>query len=190
MTIKELIELGRKNGKETRLTNYVITRLGTVDNYLHAINKPTDKLIRDEVAAELHFPQTLVTHFDECNGGSLYCASATCIGINLFGCTPRQSKLNRKLDDDWPPIDIRRSNRPGTHYIIFASYGFDASLVLVNRHDQTVRCCLGRDLSKTRQEWTSIEEWLGSEIDRLANLFTPEGLCLVKCEDLVPRKRH
>lgn len=190
MSIKELVDLGRNNGKVTRLTNYVIRRPGTTDRFLHAINKPIEKLIREEVASELDFPQSLVAHFEECNGGSLYCASATCIGINLFGCVPRQSMLNRNLDDEWPPIDIRRSNRPATDYVVFASYGFDASLVLVNRRDQTVRCCVGRDLSKTRQEWTSIEEWLGSEIDRLAKLFTPEGLCLVKCKDLVPAEGH
>lgn len=188
MTIKELTEIGRRNGKETSRTNDVVKMRGTEDEYLHAINKPTEKLIRDEVAAEMDLPQALVAHFEGCNGGSLYCASATCIGINLFGCVPRQSRLNRNLDDDWPPLDIRRSNRPATDYILFASYGYDASLVLVDRRHQTVRCCAGRDLSRTRQEWSSIEEWLGSEIDRLAKLFTPEGLCLVECKDLVPSK--
>lgn len=174
------------DGRETPLAIYITKVPWAEDAYLHTINKPTASDIRDDVSKDLDFPPSLVAHFEQCNGGSLFCASAACIGINLFGCLPKGRAFSRALDQDSPPIDIRTSNRRIREHIVFASYGYDASLVVVNRCDESVRCCQGRDILKTRREWPSIDEWLTCELDRLSQVFTPDGTCLVTCENLVP----
>ena len=183
---QRLTELG---GKETPLAIYLTKVPWAEEIYLHTINKPAEPEIRAAVLNDLEFPPSLVVHFEQCNGGSLFCASAACIGINLFGCLAKGRAFSRGLDQDSPPIDIRTSNLRRREYIVFASYGFDASLVLLNRQDESVRCCQGRDTSKTRREWPSINEWLACELDRLGQVFTPNGTCLVTCEELVPPSR-
>ena len=174
------------NVLETPLAVYVTKVPGAEEAYLHTIHKPADPEILATTSRDLEFPPSLVAHFEQCNGGSLFCASVACIGINLFGCLPKGRSLSRALDQDSPPIDIRTSNRGVREHIAFASYGYDTSLVLVNMRNENVRCCHGRDIVKTRREWPSIDDWLTSELDRLSQVFAPDGTCLVTCEELVP----
>jgi hypothetical protein len=130
----------------------------------------------------------LVAHFQRCNGAQLFVASVTCRGLHLLGCREKGKPLSRDSDEP-SPTDIRQTANANRDSVVFGSYGFDGSMLMVDRRSQAVRCSYGRDLSKTRREWASIDDCLESEVQRVSQLFAPDGTCLVSCEELVPTAR-
>ena len=155
--------------------------------YLHTIYRPADPLVVHVVASDLQFPRSLVAHFATCNGGTLFHASVTCIGIHLFGCVPERRTIVRDPEAPDEPLDIRTPNLLAPpDFVVFGSYGYDLSRLMVNRQDETVRCSVGKDMSRIRCEWSSIDECLESEIERLGALFSKDGEALVPCEELLP----
>jgi hypothetical protein len=162
-----------------------LTRLSWGRAYLHTILHPSDSALLTDVAQELDFPTTLVTHFQRCNGAQLFVASVTCRGLLLFGCREKGKPFSRAVDEP-EPIDIRPAIDKSRDSIVFGSYGFDGSMLTLDRKSQVVRCSYGRDVTRIRCEWPSIEACLESEIQRMSQLFAPDGTCLVACEALVP----
>jgi hypothetical protein len=169
---------------ETKNATY-LTRLSWGRAYLHTIYHSIDSAILSAVAQELDFPSTLVAHFQRCNGAQLFVASVTCRGLHLLGCREKGKPLSRDSDEP-SPTDIRQTANANRDSVVFGSYGFDGSMLMVDRRSQAVRCSYGRDLSKTRREWASIDDCLESEIQRMSQLFAPDGTCLVPCEGLIP----
>jgi len=169
---------------ETKNATY-LTRLSWGRAYLHTIYHSIDSAILSAVAQELDFPSTLFAHFQQCNGAQLFVASITCRGLSLFGCRERDRPLSRSLDDP-SPIDIRTKALVIRDGLVFGAYGFDGSMLMIDCKTQKVRCTYGRDVTKTRTEWPSIDECLESEVQRMSQLFAPDGTCLVPCEGLIP----
>jgi len=163
-----------------------LTRLSWGESaYLHTIIKPVEFSIVTEVAQELDFPPSLVVHFRRCNGAQLFVASVTCRGMSLFGCRERDKPFDRSSSEP-SAIDIRQKKGVVSGCVVFGSYGYDGSMLMLDRQDETVRCSYGRDAARTRRQWPSLDEFLESEVQRMSQLFAPDGTCLVPCAELVP----
>jgi hypothetical protein len=63
--------------------------------------------------------------------------------------------------------------------VVVGYYDFDGSIVIVEA-DGTVLRCDSDDARQVLTKWTSFQEWLTSEIDRISLLFDPHGRCLDK----------
>jgi hypothetical protein len=173
--------------RETTQVFYISKVRWADDAYLHAIHKPIENAVVDTVARDLRLPPSLVAFYRLQNGGTLFRASLTCIGLTIFGCWREGQLATRAVHGDSPPIDIRLHNQStDASFVLFGTYGADGSRLLINRDTEVVSCSVGRDLSKVRKRWTGLEEWLESEVDRLCQLFTPDGVCLVPCAQLLP----
>lgn len=155
------------------------TRVGPAA-FLHVIYKPAAQEIVRVVFGQIHAPPSLRRLYALCNGASLFSGA-----IRIFGCVAAGTLLDRSDPLSLPPLDIVKSNRqfvdPETFQtqVCIGAYGFDRSLVCVDRQIEVVTCYEGEDIKTTRKKWPTIENWITSEIDRLSTLFSPEGERLV-----------
>ena len=175
-----------RSRRETDRAIYLTKLSWSPTAYLHTIFRPASSTLLDAVAKEFDFPPTLIAHLQRCNGATLFVASKLCLGMSLFGCRESATRLTRDLNAGPSPLDIRPMKDKARDAVVFGSYGYDASMLMVDRRTEAVRCSFGRDVSRTRFEWSSIDDCLENEIRRLSQLFTAEGDCQVPCEGLVP----
>jgi hypothetical protein len=70
--------------------------------------------------------------------------------------------------------------------VCIGSYGWDRSLVCVDRLSFEVVCFKGEDFSMRRKIWRSLEHWIVSELARIEVYFDASGNCLVEPGQLVP----
>src|SRR5262245_8718357 len=174
--------------RETRNAWYIAKQPWASHAYVHRIQKPIEQSTVAGVAEQLDFPPSLLSFYTwTCNGGSLFHANVTCIGLYLFGCWREGQTFDRNPEHEQPPINIRTSNLTiRSNVVAFGSYGADGSLLMVDRETEQVWCAYGRDQSRIRCTWKSVDIWLEQEIARLCQLFMPDGTCRVQCADLLP----
>lgn len=70
--------------------------------------------------------------------------------------------------------------------IYIGSYGYDRSMVCINRDTEVVSCFQGVEFAKLRKTWPNLENWLIEEIRRLSILFDSDGKLLVSEDQLLP----
>jgi hypothetical protein len=165
------------------------TRVPSVgpEAYLNVIFKPSAAEVREGVASNLHFPPPLVTFYSEWNGARLFVN-----GINIYGCVPQGQLLRRTESFALSPFNIEAVNREfanslyAQNLVCIGSYGWDRSLVCVDRRSFEVVCFRGEDLGMRRKIWRSLERWIVSELARIEVYFDASGDCLVEPDRLVP----
>ena len=143
--------------------------------YLNIIYKPAADEVRDEITTELRLPPCIETFLRVYNGARLFLDD-----LSIYGCLPQTHSLNRADPLAIPPFGIREANSEfrkqlAPDEILVGSYGYDRSLVYVNRWSRRVICGEGKNLRKSRGEWESFEAWLNAEVLRLATLFDASG---------------
>jgi hypothetical protein len=155
--------------------------------YLNVIYKPASPTIVNSVAEELHFPPSLVQFYRLYNGACLFLD-----GLRIYGCLEPNLVIDRTSPLTLPPFDIRavnrefRGQRGFVGLICIGSYGYDRSMVCMDREKQTIVCFKGTNLLETRKTWQSLEEWMRDELERLVWMFTPDGKRLVEEHLMVP----
>jgi hypothetical protein len=155
--------------------------------YLHTIYKPAPESLVTEVSRQLKFPTAVLDFYHHWNGANLFVNV-----LAVFGCVPSGALLNRTERFKLPPFDLLEVNRElagklsGTKLIALAAYGFDGSLVCVDPTGGEIVCFVGENISSERIRWKSIDEWLETEIGRIAFLFDERGNRLVGKEQLLP----
>jgi hypothetical protein len=175
-----------ESNRETEKVVYLSCQPWAPEGYLHTIHKPLPTAALMRVANDLDFPASLIRHFMDCNGAKLFSASLACAGLYLFGCWEKGQIHNRGAGDS-PPLNIEIPNSGiESDLLIFGSYAADGSYLLIDRKTEDVLCAMGRDISRIRCSWPSLEVWRDREIARLSELFDRGGRCLAQCEDLLP----
>lgn len=156
--------------------------------YLNIVYRPADNKTLSAVAAKLRIPDSWVQFLAQNNGASLFSAHLYILGV------VRQGTLLSR-NDHWslPPFDIEQSNviaKPLnlTRHLIIGSYGFDGSRVCIDRGDASVHV-FHKGEPKPYAFWTSPEQWLHSEIQRLSNLFDSKGKLLQDGSMTLPLRR-
>jgi hypothetical protein len=156
--------------------------------YLNIIYKPADKNVLADVAAHIRIPDPWVQFLARHNGARLFSARLYVMGVVAGG-----TLLNRR--DHWslPPINIEQDNviaKPLDldRYLIIASYGFDGSLVCMDRNDLGVYVFHRRE-GKPYASWKSAELWISSEVQRFSGLFDSKGKLLVDSSQTLPSAR-
>ncbi len=165
------------------------TRLPSIapEAYLNVIFKPASPEVRQEFARTLGFPPRLVSFYSQWNGAHLFMN-----GVHIYGCVRHGQLLTRTASFSLPPFNIEPVNRglarkvEAQDLVCFGSYGFDTSLVCVDRRSLEVICFKGKDLNVKRQTWPGLEQWIVSELQRLAMYFDDLGNCLVDRSQLLP----
>jgi hypothetical protein len=165
------------------------TRVPSVapEAYLTVIFKPAPAAVRHEAERRLCFPAPLVNFYSQWNGAHLFIN-----GIHIYGCVPQGQLLNRRVSLSLPPFNIETVNREfakvldGRNLVCIGSYGYDTSLVCMDRHSLEIDCFKGKDITVKRRVWTGLEQWITSEVHRIATFFDDFGNCLVDQQRLLP----
>ena len=169
---------------ESGLAQYGTKLAWAEEAFLLTVYKPTPASTISEVGQELAFPSSLYRWFEDHNGAVLFRASVTCPGLSLFGCHLPGAILER--EKELPATDIRKVNRKKREFVAFGSYSYDGSLLLIDRHSETIHCCYGREVGRYRTSWDSLGQWMECEFERLCHLFRSDGACLTDCHGLLP----
>jgi hypothetical protein len=154
--------------------------------YLNVLFKPAEKELRERRVKQLGIPDSLTSFYEHYNGASLLSGS-----INIFGFVPDRYVLNRA---NWfekrIPHNILEINKAleadRGDWIFYADYGYDRSLVCIEKETQIITCFVGEDLRRVRQTWASFNAWLEGEISRLSFYFDENGNRLVPEEQTLP----
>lgn len=146
--------------------------------YLNIVYKPAERAALVDVAARLRIPEPWVQFLAWNNGARLFSAY-----VYVFGVVRPGTLLNRR--DHWslPPVNIEHLNISAKPldlrlYLVIGSYGFDGSLVCIDR-DSGRTLVFHRGETAPYASWTTAEEWVREEIQRLASLFDSKGKLLV-----------
>lgn len=155
--------------------------------YLNVIYKPAPCAVIDSTASQLRLPSTLVAFYRKYNGARLF---NDCFAI--YGCLPERYLLNRGDPFALLPFGIREVNREfstelkSSSLLCVGSYGYDRSVVCLDRESGEVRCFVEETFSRVRQKWPSLSRWITSEVQRLAGLFDQDGNFLGFEKDTLP----
>jgi hypothetical protein len=154
--------------------------------YLNVLFKPAEGTLRNRRVKQLGIPNSLVSFYERFNGASLLSGS-----INIFGFVPDNYVLDRA---NWfekrLPLNILEINKEfgasRRNCVFFADYGYDRSLVCIEKQTQIITCFVGEDFRRVRQTWDSFNVWLEGEINRLSFCFDENGNRLVPEEQILP----
>jgi hypothetical protein len=155
--------------------------------YLNIVYKAPPKSVLEEVDRTIHFPESMLSFYTAWNGARLFVGA-----LSVYGCLSTGRLLDRADPFKLQPFDVREVNREferqtkDAGLICIGSYSFDRSMVCMHRETQSVACYVGKDFSKRRQEWESLDQWLTVEISRMSLLFDGAGNRLVDKERLLP----
>jgi hypothetical protein len=146
--------------------------------YHTVVFKPAAPELRERRAVQLSMPLSLRALYETCNGAVLFGGA-----LRVFGLRPDDYQLDR---EDWLrkalPIDIVGVNDEHSRQlarrnsVCFGEYCFDGSLICVDRRTEQVACFVGSDFRQLRSRWGTLDEWLTSEMQRLASHFDENGL--------------
>jgi hypothetical protein len=159
--------------------------------YLNVIFQPPPRELLSQRVAQLTIPSTLASFYAEYNGAALFSGA-----INIFGLLPDKYLLDRR---NWfekrLPLNIVDVQAEHAHrldelnMLCFADYGYDRSLVCIERNSQRVYCFVGEAFDAVRATWLNLDEWLETEIERIAMLFDESGILRVSDEkECLPRE--
>jgi hypothetical protein len=155
--------------------------------YLNIVYKAPPKTVLDEVDREVRLPNSLRDFYTSWNGARLFVGA-----LSVYGCVPTGQLLNRADPFKLLPFDVREVNHEFTRQtknaglVCIGSYSYDRSIVCMHRETQSVACYVGKDFSKRRQEWGSLDRWLTDEVGRMSLFFDSQGNRLVDKERLLP----
>ncbi len=155
--------------------------------YLNIIFKAPSSGLVSEISEELKLPTPIKDFYKYYNGARLFVN-----GLAIYGCVPKGTPLNRSDRFKILPFDIREVNEElgkkldATDFLCIGSYGYDQSLVCIERTTGEITCFVGENISKERMHWQSFNEWLSIEVQRISFLFDPNGNCLVDEINLLP----
>ena len=155
--------------------------------YLSIIFKPASPSLVAEVSKRLKLPMSVSDFYRQFNGAHLFVNA-----LSILGCVPKGTPLDRSDRFSLPPFDIievnneLRTRLAGTNLVCLASYGFDQSLVCIERSTAEMICFVGENTSKERVRWPSFDEWLSTEVKRISFLFDEDANRLVEKEKLLP----
>ena len=144
--------------------------------FLNIIYKPAPYAVVAQVDGDLGLPSSLREFYLAYNGARLFLDA-----VRIYGCVPPGTLQDRSSPLSLPPFDIAATNEEFRHHteearlICFGSYGYDRSMVCMDREDQSVICFRGTQFKDRRGTWPSLDRWLTDEVDRLTYLFNPEG---------------
>jgi hypothetical protein len=166
---------------------YFRTRVRSVAEYgyLYIVYKPPARDIVAAVDADLRFPPALREFYADWNGARLFFSA-----LAIRGCLPSGQVYNRSDPFAVLPFDLGEVDRRSDHQldeagvICIGTYRSDGSVVCMHRDSGQVDCYVGRDLARVRREWSTLEEWMVSEITRLSLFFDSAGNCLISDEGL------
>jgi hypothetical protein len=165
------------------------TRVPSVapEAYLNVIFKAALQEVRQEIATILLLPPSLVSFYSQWNGAHLF---INC--LHIYGCVPQGQLLNRTARFSLPPFSIETANNglarklEAQNLVCLGSYGYDRSLVCVDRRSLETVCFKGNDFTVKRRVWEGVEQWVVSEIQRIGAFFDYAGNCLVDERQLLP----
>jgi len=157
--------------------------------YVHIIFKPCPKDVLSAAARRMKMPTALFEFLARQNGAILFSDAVRIHGVHRpgqllhrddsFSVLPYDIEIPNR---DWPPVDRAR-------FLAFGGYGYDGSTVCIDRNDSQIylfergRRMLVREPSLS---WSSIDEWLSSEISRSSVLFDERGKRLVDESQTLP----
>lgn len=142
-----------------------------------------DEIKQIKQDSPIPLPQSYLDFLKEFNGLQIFNGQ-----LNIYGLYNNE-KIYEK---DKAPFDlfdinnIRVKNTPN-EWFFFGSYGYDGTKMMFDTSQQNNKVYRTERYSlEILNEWESFEEWLNSEVERIANHFEENGNCLV--EDLTPKK--
>ncbi len=103
--------------------------------------------------------------------------------------------LDRAKPFRLPPFNIEGVNREfakaisDTDLICIGSYSFDRSMVCIDRMSIEITCFVGKDFTRRRKKWQTLEDWIVSEIERVGDLHDDFGSRLVNEKLFLPEAR-
>jgi len=160
--------------------------------YFHIVFKPAPSVALADLSSRLRLPKSVVDFLGTQNGAHLFSGAFSVYGVHAPGQLLRRSDpfslppFNIEGEDrNWPPFDPDR-------FLALGGYGFDGTRVCIDRHDSSIHLFKRdrRTLSKTPSySWSSLQDWLDSEIARLSVLFDKNGRILVKESETLPTLR-
>ena len=147
--------------------------------YLNLVYKPVDARLRSRIGAELEFPACLYGFYERYNGARLFMDSLSVYGLmdanepynrTPFGLQPfRISQVNLEFCKNLSELEA----------ICIGSYGYDRSLVCLRKSDLSIVCFRGTGFTKVRAQWVAFDDWLSSEVGRLASMHDDSGVIQV-----------
>ncbi len=155
--------------------------------FLNIIFKPASADVQKKVTRKLSFPASMVEFF-ECYNGAILFSDA----LRVYGCLPDHYLLNRADAFDSLPFDILRTNEEFGEelqprgLLCVGSYGYDRSLVCMDRKTAQITCFREQDFGVIRASWPNLDQWLTSEISRMSFYFDEHGNRLVAERELPP----
>ncbi len=195
MTIDLLKLISRFEEVSDRETEhgYFRTRVPTVAPYayLNIIYKPCASEVLGAVHAELRLPAALFDFYRVWNGARMFLGA-----LSVRGCLPEGQRINRSDPFALLPFDLRESDRALASVLDregllrIGTYNHDGSIVCMSRDSERVQCYHEADIGRVRQAWSSLSEWLVSEIARLSLLFDSKGHPLAPEDLLLPPGRE
>ena len=142
--------------------------------FLHVVYGPAPPELIDEVNRRLLLPKSLVDQLRVNNGAILFGGALT-----MFGAVGSRQLLNRADPYSLPPFSLEEENlsaRLPEDVIVIGCYETDGSQVVLRRDNGIVRC--DKPDGQPLAFWTTIDEWLRSEYERLRQYFNREGRLL------------
>ena len=151
--------------------------------YLNTIFMAVPQSVRQALELDLGVPISLQRFYAELNG--LFLLQT----IHVFGFRPSAGYLLSREPFEgmaYPLAPATPAPDSGNARIVFGSYWFDGSQLLVDVETGEVFCYVGREQSQLRARWPSFDDWLDSELDRLIPMFDAEGNTDVPLEQRLP----
>lgn len=116
-------------------------------------------------------------------------------GLKILGttlCLDGLRKITgRGIEASYQPFDIHTTNGPERpknakeSYFFIGGYDWDGSNLYIDTETERVHFCTRWDATSL-YSWDSLENMLLSEIDRLYDLFTEDGLCIDEDKSTLP----
>ena len=143
--------------------------------FLHSIyHGLSNKEILDiENLIGFQLPLAVKKMYETFNGLTLFVDT-----LNIYGL---RKNNNRSIESSWQPYDIRTYNveeriEGATESMLFiGGYSLNGNKVYFNMKNECVYLC-SKDNISPLAKWSSLEEWLTTEVNRLINLHNDKGL--------------
>jgi hypothetical protein len=155
--------------------------------YLNIMYKPASPLLCADIGESLRVPRSLNEFYKTYNGVCLFLD-----GLRIYGCVPEDNPLDRSNPFALPPFDIKTPNEEfdwhmgKANLICIGSYGYDRSMVCMDRNDQSIICFKGTNFSEKRKTWANLDTWIKEELIRIGRMFSADGHSLVQRNLMIP----
>jgi hypothetical protein len=189
INLLKVLSLGSKTELLESKTGYFYKNVPSVapEAYFHVIFKPIAPTLVAAIYDLVAMPKIWKNFLSIQNGANLF-SGAIC----LYGIHPQGQLLNRTggLDSRLPfnlVSEGRRVSWLGKELnLVIGSYGFDRSVVCLNREDGSISVYRGKD--ELLASWDAASSWLMDETARLSVLFDSDGNRLVDEAETKPER--